>query len=389
MQNKKFVTKFSVIYFIAYVVFAIAYTEFVPFLTKLGYSASERGILIASYAITNILFQIVFGFISDKYRNTKMMFIIALLGYVVGSFMFFNIHQQSFFLHLGFIALSGGLVNTCFGMLDNWMFTYGQHAREQFSFIRAFGSLGWAIVCFVLGYIINAFGFVSLGYICVVGAVVTFISMLLVNSEPTEIPTVHRQKIKMSDVKELINDPKWKLLTIILLFLYFATMSSSSVVMDKFIILGASSIEIGYRWMLCALVEIPLYVLGSKLLRRYGAYKLLMLAGFMIVLQFYLFAFSTSVLQMLIITCLQVFTAPIMMIASRMLYYDYSSEKLKTTSMLLSLSIYQGISMLLVPSLGGVITDAFGVNVTLICVASLALVGFVLTFKLDKLVKDK
>ena len=74
-----------------------------------------------------------------------------------------------------------------------------------------------------------------------------------------------------------------------------------------------------------------------------------------------------------------------MMLASRMLIYEFSSEKLKSTGLLLALSIYSGLSTLLMPSIGGTITNYFNVNTTIFLAAIIAGIGFILSLVLKRM----
>ena len=60
---------FCSIYFLAYFVYAMPYSQYIPYLTKIGYSATQRGLMISCYSVMNIVFQLIFGYFSDKYNN--------------------------------------------------------------------------------------------------------------------------------------------------------------------------------------------------------------------------------------------------------------------------------------------------------------------------------
>ena len=105
----------------------------------------ERGILISSYAITTIAFQLIFGILSDKYKTVKKLCIIAVVAFAIFTYLFYSLETKMFILHMILIAMSAGLANLNFGYFDTWIFTFGEKARSQFSFIRAFGSIGWGV----------------------------------------------------------------------------------------------------------------------------------------------------------------------------------------------------------------------------------------------------
>ena len=141
--------------------------------------------------------------------------------------------------------------------------------------------------------------------------------------------------------------------------------------------------SIGYKWTISGLVEIPVYIYGSFFLRKFGPYKLLSISAFTIMLQFILFGMSNNLYSMILLSGFQIITGPMMMLASRILIFEFSSEKLKSTGLLLALSIYSGLSAFIMPSIGGAITNYFNVNTTIFIVAIIACLGFILSLVLN------
>ena len=88
---------------------------------------------------------------------------------------------------------------------------------------------------------------------------------------------------------------------------------------------------------------------------------------------------------MILLSGFQIITGPMMMLASRILIFEFSSEKLKSTWLLLALSIYSGLSALLMPSIGGTITNYFNANTTIFIVAIIAGIGFLLSLVLKRM----
>ena len=384
MEDKRLMMKFCIIYFLAYGIIALGYTQYVPYLSSIGYNPMERGILISSYAITTIAFQLIFGILSDKYKTVKKLCIIAVVAFAIFTYLFYSLETKMFILHMILIAMSAGLANLNFGYFDNWLFTFGEKARSQFSFIRAFGSIGWAVASIFIAKLLDMFGYKGLGLIIVFLTIIILGIMFLVaeGSKSTEKKT---EKITSKDIKELLSNKKYILLIVILFFIYCANNSNTTTIVDKMLELGATNAQIGYKWTIQGLVEIPIYIYGSFFLRKFGSYKLLCISAFAIMLQFILFGLSNSVSSMILLSSFQIITGPMMMLASRILIFEFSSEKLKSTGLLLALSFYSGLSALLMPSIGGTITNYFNVNTTIFIVAIIAGIGFVLSIVLNRM----
>ena len=384
MEDKRLMMKFCIIYFLAYGIIALGYTQYVPYLSSIGYNPMERGILISSYAITTIAFQLIFGILSDKYKTVKKLCIIAVVAFAIFTYLFYSLETKMFILHMILIAMSAGLANLNFGYFDNWLFTFGEKARNQFSFIRAFGSIGWAVASIVIAKLLSMFGYKGLGLTIVLLTIIMLGVMFLV-SEGSKSTQKKSEKITAADMKELLRNKKYILIIVILFFIYCANNSNATTIVDKMLELGATNSQIGYKWTISGLVEIPVYIYGSFFLRKFGAYKLLCISAFAIMLQFILFAMSTSISTMILLSGFQIITGPMMMLASRMLIFEFSSEKLKSTGLLLALSIYSGLSALLMPSIGGTITNYYNVNTTIYIVAIIAGMGFLLSIVLNRM----
>ena len=384
MKDKKLMIKFCAIYFMIYAVIALAYTQYVPYLSSIGYNPMERGLLISSYAITTIAFQLIFGILSDKYKTVKKLCIIAVVAFSIFTYLFFSLETKMFILHMVLISMSAGLANLNFGCFDSWLFTFGEKAREQFSFIRAFGSIGWAVASIVIAKLLSLFGYKGLGLIVVLLTIILLGLMFLV-AEGSRSTEKKAEKITAMDIRELISNKKYILVIVILFLIYCANNSNATTIIDKMLELGATNADIGYKWTIAGLVEIPVYIYGSFFLRRFGPYKLLSISAFTIMLQFILFGMSNSLSNMILLSAFQIITGPMMMLASRILIFEFSSEKLKSIGLLLALSIYSGLSAFIMPSVGGTITNYFNVNTTIFIVAAIAGLGFILSIVLNSM----
>jgi MFS transporter, OHS family, lactose permease len=371
-------------YILLYMAFAFGMTQFTPFLSKLGYNSMQRGILLSSYAATTIILQMLFGFLSDKYHTVKKFMVVVLMVYAASAYLFYNKETQFFIYHMIVIAFSGGLINTSCGLCDTWILKSDKDLRKQFSFIKAFGSIGWAIGSIILSSIISRFGYkgVSSGILilCIISlGIMYFIKDVNKNHSITV------QKVQLSDLKELILDRKYSLLVIILFFMYCVIITNNTAVVDKMLELGANDSQIGYKWSIQSVIEIPTYLFGAYFLRKYNHYFLLKVSAIALTIQFILFGMSTSITQIVILSVLQILTTPLLIITSKTLIYDLTSEKMKSTGQLLALSIFTGLSSLLVPTCAGIITRYFNVNTTLFMAASLSAISLVLINILKKI----
>ena len=379
---------FCSIYFLAYFAFAMPYSQYIPYLTEIGYSATQRGFMISCYSVANIVFQLIFGYLSDKYNKAKEILVISLLMMALSTMFLFQIHTQLFVLHLLLVALSGGLVNTNFGLLDTWLYTNGDDTVENFGFIRAFGSLGWAVASLLVAGFITSVGYSCFG-VSIVLISVFVLGFILICKNRKQMGKKPSAKINLIDVKKLLCSHTYILLVVVMFLLTCVTSMNSSVIVDKFIILGATSSQIGLKWAINGVVEIPCYLLGSQILEKLGANKLLVLGAITLSIQYFFYAMANSVETLLIVSGGQMLTGPFVMLSSRMLFRKYAPIELQSTALLLGLSIYQGISMFVMPVVGGFLTDHISVNATLYIVVGFAVIGIMLSILLDRMTRKE
>ncbi|MBU3109998.1 MFS transporter [Clostridium lacusfryxellense] len=384
MKEKKQKYLYILLYIVSYVSFSFGMTQFIPFLSKIGYDSMERGILLSSLAVMTIILQMIFGFLSDKYRTVKKFMVAALVIYAVAAYLFYALETQYFVYHMIAIGFSGGLINTTCGLSDAWILSSNEYLRERLSFIKAFGSIGWALGSLIIPMIIFKFGYKGAGdgilFLCIISIVIMYFI-----KDVNRTHSKGKDKAGMSDIKQLIINRKYSLLVFILFLMYCAVITNNIVVVDKMLILGATNLQIGYKWSIQSVIEIPTYLFGAYFLKNINHHLLLKISATALTIQFVLFGSCNSITGIIILSGFQMLTTPLLLITSKTLIYKLTSEKMKSTGQLFALSIFTGLSSLLVPICAGTITRYSNVNITLFVAAFLSAIAFVLINGLEKM----
>ncbi|MEG1254916.1 MFS transporter [Clostridium sp.] len=383
MKHKKQIGVFSGIYILSYLAYSLGLTQFVPYLTSLGYSPVERGILLSSIAVVTIIVQLIFGYISDKYKTVKKLYIIVLIFFAIATYLFYSLEVKYFIFHLLLIALSGGFFNLAMGMGDNWILETNDHMRQMYSAIRAFGSLGWALGSTLVAYVINLYGYYGIS-VTVMFITVIVLGCCLFLDDASKRYDKNINPVTKADVIELCKNKSYLLVVIILFLLTCVNTFNTYTTVDKLIFLGGSNKDVGIMWTIKGLVEIPMFFAGTLILRKFKASGILMISAVMFTIQFILFGFATSINTVIILSAMQVVTYPLLLISSKVLIDNLSSEFCKSTGQLVAMSVYNGVSALIIPYLSGVLTERVNVNFTLFFAAGLGVVAFLLTFLIKK-----
>ncbi len=380
-MKKDYKINFAVFYILSYEIFSFASTKFTPYLSDIGYSAFQRGFILSGYAAATIILQLLFGVLSDRYQTVKKLVVVSLCVYGVVSALLFATENAAIAVCFVLVSLSGGLLNACCGVFDTWILGCREEIRNL-SFIKTFGSIGWAIGSMAASLIISLFSYRGLGISIAVIVILALLNLVV-------LPDINRiearSKLSLTDFRQLMLDRRYMLLVVILTLMYSMVIANNCTVIDKMIDLQASDAQISMKWTMQSLLEIPTYLAGSYLLARFGGLKLLRLSSVMLTLQFVLFAWAGSPSVIIGASALQLFSTPIILIASKMLILEIAPEKLKNSSQLIALSIFSGVSPLVIPVAAGYLSEQTGFNLTLCGVAGLGVLSFLLIWRFGRL----
>ncbi|MGL5978165.1 MAG: MFS transporter [Erysipelotrichaceae bacterium] len=381
MNIKHHIAKFSFVYFIAYIFLAAVSTQFVPYLSALGYNAAQRGFLLSFASICAILIQLYMGYLSDRHQQVKRFFLISLLICGLAAMCFFQYETAMFVMHCILIGLCGGIGNTSFTTLDNWLYSNGETLRINFSFIRSFGSLGWSVGSIILSQLISLFGYRTFG-LAILGFTLFLMACVSWCDQSHTLERQAKVSLKKQDIVSLLQNKTYVMAVCCFFFLTMAITAHNSATVDKLLELEATTAQIGLKWALQGIVEIPLFLAGVWLFRNFSTYKLLTLSALAIFVQYVLFATCSSVEAMLWICVVQFIHGPLFMVAARNIVYEQSPTKLKNLGLLLAVSLYYSIPGIIFPMIGGMMTNQYGVNMTLAFAALCGLIGFILSLYL-------
>jgi len=167
--------------------------------------------------------------------------------------------------------------------------------------------------------------------------------------------------------------------------MYSIVIANTCTVIDKMLALGASQQVISSKWAVQSILEIPTYFLGAKLLLRYNHYTLLQFSSFLLSLQFFLFAIVQDANQMVLLSVFQIGTTPVILLTSKTLIFKLSKPKVRGSSQLIALSIFTGVSTLLVPAIAGSSSLYIGMDITLFVFACLGVLSCILIVYLRKI----
>ena len=372
-QNNRLTIRFMVVFLVSYIGYTLPYTQVIPYLNHIGYSASQRGVILAGMSLIGIFGQFLFGFLSDKYRTVKKFYYATLIGLVVFSGLTYAISKNMFYYHLITVAFTGGLFQIVVGLLDAWALEINPYLVLHYGKIRAFGALGWAIGAPMTAWIVNSMGYDKLG---LANLVITLLTLAVSWKLKDAIKIPHKEGLHFSDVKMLLRRKEYLVLVAILFLVSVIASADMYTVIDKILLLGGTNAQVSLKWSVQAMFELPLFFLGARLLIRFGGKKLMLFAIAMYFIRFIGYAWANTSTMLIALAAFQMVTFPLINVSSKVLITSESPDHLRSTGLLFASSMSWSLASFIVPLMFGFIVEKFGIDATLIGVALSAVIPF-------------
>lgn len=354
---RKKITGFSVLMLLTFMAHGMINTQAVPFLTNIGYNSIERGYIMSFYALVAVVGQFVTGYLCDKYKTVKRFFIYTSIMLIGFTFLTFILDDHQFMIHLVLMGNTIGFIRIIGNLLETWLIEVDD-MYPYFGSIRSLGSLGWAIASLLSGYLIIYKGYLLLMWVSIfINILVVIVSFMM--EEATKATDI---SIHISDVKMLFQNNSFLLLILVYGFTYIVYNADHVAVSDYIFYIGGSEKDIGIKWFVQALSEIPLLFAGTYLLGRFKGKKLMMFGSFFLGVRYVLYALVPSTIAVIIVSTLQAFSFPFVLVSQKELVLNETPPALRSTGQMVSVAMTSGLSAILSPIISGYLADVFSIR---------------------------
>lgn len=343
-----------------------------PLLSSLGYSNQEIGFLYSLGAISGIILSTLIGKLADRYRKLKPFVLSAMVCAMIITALLFNSSAASFFVFI-FGVSAASLSRLLSGLLDSWAVESDASIRTHYGAIRAFGSIGYALSLGILVKFVDVYGYKA---IYPINLVLGLVTIVLVFMTPDVSPM--KRVLEKVRLKQLFT-PLFSMWVLVFFFVFFVIGVEDMTITMKMIELKASASQIAWFFSAQALFELPIFLLGARLMRRFGATKILIVATIAMSTKMFLFSMSGSIGTMLGLTFIQMLTFPLFMITSKHLIYEASHPSLKISGQLVGGALYGNLSGVMAPMLVGSLASLTSATTSLFALGVLLFVPLLIT----------
>lgn len=383
MKVNKNEIKFRRVQFLSYISFGICMSNLIPYMASLGYSPYERGFALSGLALLNIFLQFILGYISDKYNSMKWIVVYSTVIYALTCGLLFTGLIKNYIFVIITISITGGFLNTLCGLLDTWILGVDQDLKSSISTIKAFGSMGWALGSLVSSIVLMKYNYKSIAILIIMIFALTIYFLL---NLPDVKRDINATKVNLNEIKKLLKNRHYLLVILALYLLYSLIIANSGLIVDKMIAIGANNLHISIKWAMGSLLEIPMYFMWKNLIKKYDALKLLRFSALVLTGQFVLFGLVKIPILFILVSALQIFTTPIILVASKMIISQIVPENIQNSAQLIALSIFMGGASLVIPILTGWLSVSTGINITIYLLSINGIVAYVTINYLRKII---
>ena len=368
------VVGFSILMFVSFSVSAMVTTQAIPFLTEMGYSPSQRGNIMAFYAAVALVGQLVVGYICDRQKTVKRFFILLNILFAGFIFLTFTLQTKNYLLHFMFMSGMLAFSRIVGNLLETWIIEV-DGMYPYFGGIRSLGSLGWAVASLGAGYLILFYNFQVMAYVAIVlNMIVIAYSFMMEDADKKET-----RIITFSDMKLLFTNKKFTFLLLIYVLIYIIYNTDSIIITDLILSVGGSAADVGKKWFVQALSELPFMIMGTYLLTRFKG-KLLLLVGIVfLALRFALYALFPTLTAIIVVSALQMVSFPLILLSQKELTLNETPVELRTSGQMISISFTSGFAAILAPILTGYLGEIYSIQHIIMGLAVLLVIPFVLT----------
>jgi MFS transporter, PPP family, 3-phenylpropionic acid transporter len=241
------------------------------FFVGVGLTGTQIGLLGTLIGLAGLIAAPAWGHWSDRSTNPRTMLRFVLISTAVLQLL---VSQQSTFLMLAILLVIDSLLTSGIFPISN-IFTLEVSGKEGYGGVRLWGSLGWAIMVLVAGWLIERFGlivgFAGYGLMYVLSAAV--LPRMTSPHAPTT-PTEPQPQMRSA----LANILQSRVLIGLVIATFVQNLVMTPVYRFEPIYLddlGASETLIGLAYTIGALIEIPIMLWADRLIGTQGAGRVL------------------------------------------------------------------------------------------------------------------
>ena len=356
------------------------------FLLGRGFSATEIGYVTTVGAILTILLQVGISSLADRSQRISLKGILAALfiGCITAASVMLLLPKSHIATFVGmFTALS--LTATQGTFMTSLCLQYNKAGHKiNFGVARSLGSLGYALAGFVMGRLTEAFGAeVILPVYCACYSLMLLVLLTMERPVRTvQVPAAAAETREQPSnmLRFFTRDRRYDVFLLAVISMFFMQMILNTYMIYFIRNYGGTESDMGTVLFVAAFSEMPAVAIGLKLLRKFGAEKLLRVSSITNLVKCTAMLFIPNSTYYIALQVLQFFYSGLYMVAS--VYFANSivgeADAVKAQAILaVALSGVAGIAANII---GGYMVERVPIRIIILMGTAVAAAGVALMF---------
>jgi PPP family 3-phenylpropionic acid transporter len=340
-------------YFVYFAGFASIAPFIILYFQELGFSGVQLSLITGVGPLVTLFFSPYWTQVADATRRHKLIMSAGLIlsAATMVAFPFLKIYTLLFLAILFFNVVLSPLTS----LADSATMTMLGNEKALYGRLRLGGTIGWGLAAPIAGALIQDFGLKMAFWSCA--------AMLLVGlvvSQGFQFEKTESGVKPQGGVRALLANREWIIFLALALVGGIAFASSASYYSPYMKELGANERLIGWAVLVSTLSEIPVFLFGNRLIRKFNSYGLLIFALVMTGLRSLLFAAATTPTLGLLVQLLQGLTFPAAWIAGVAYAEEHAPEGLKSAGQGLFGAMTFGFGSAVGGFMGGLLLERLG-----------------------------
>lgn len=314
--------------------FTWACTSFLTlFLQSQGLNASKIGLVNALCSAVAIVASPVWGVVSDRLRSVRRVFLLV-MGLLAVCWALippaFRTTVLGVNLGLVMIALASFFNQPSGALVDSWMVQSANREKLQYGAIRLWGSIGYAIMNVALGALVPVIGVNTSFYVL---AAFTLPLLLLCFAAP-DVAAAGSKKLSLRDMQigRLFKNYYFVSYLFFIVLLNMGVTASYTflpfLMEEMRVPVGLFGSVVGLR----AMMQVPVLLLVASLRRRLSLPRIMLLASFMYMVEFFFYALLSGSAALFLLQALNGVAGGLMLGCGANYIYLLAPNELKATA---------------------------------------------------------
>lgn len=329
------------------------------FYKALHFSSTQIGLLMSIGPMVSLAANPWWGYWGDRWQNLKKLMLVLLLGNLLISQIFFQMESYAFVLiALIFFYLFQTALNP---MNTSLILQTIEDQGGQFGSFRLWGSLGFAVVAAAAGPVVESIGIKNIGYIYGSFIIVTIV-LILILPKPNAEKAQRKGTVHYKDAAAVFADPRF----IGFLFCCFL-ISVPNQINNMFISLyisdlGGSESAVGWSWFFAAILEVPIFILLDRYMRKRSEMiiALLMLSSLVYAVRWFVMSVIDAPYAIVVLQLVHAFSFGIFMYTGTLMCDMLVKSAYRSSAQAIYAVVWMGVSGILAGTVGGWMYDMVG-----------------------------